>query len=126
MPHAIDDERMSGKHVMRDGQNLPPLLKLDPAKPPVKFIPHAEYPLVVYRHPNEPFFMVEHRNTKHELVEEELQPTEHEAKAVNSAEELDAALSDGWVREPYIPEAPPNPRAALYDAAKKRASRKSA
>jgi hypothetical protein len=124
MPFTVDEERMQGKPIVRNGQNLPPILSLDPAKPPVISIPHAEFPRVVYKHPNDAFFLVEHRNTKHEIVEEELVATEHESKLVHSEEELEAALADGWVKEPYLPEPIPDKRAALYSNAKGRARRK--
>lgn len=110
MPFAVDDEAMT------DRPGKAAIVSMDPAKPPVKQIPHAEYPRVVYRHPKEPFKVIVHRNTQHEIVEEERVPSEHLSKVVNDAKELAVALKDGWVKEPYIPQAPPDPNANLYAA----------
>lgn len=111
MPFAVDDDKLQGKE---EGK----LLTLDPAKPPVKAIPHQEYPRCVYKHPNEKFVTIEHRNTRHEVVEEEIVPAEHITKIVNDKAELDKALADGWVLEAYVPEAPPDRNAGLYDGRK--------
>lgn len=74
---------------------------------PVKQIPHMEFPRIVYMHPNEPLQTMEHRNDKFELVGTEVVPTEHLAKQVKNEDELIAALAEGWVKEPYIPQAAP-------------------
>jgi hypothetical protein len=87
---------------------------------PVKQIPHAEFPKVVYMHPNEPYQEVEHRNDRFEVVSTDLVPTEHLAKHVNSKAELEAALADGWVTEPYIAKAPPTKKDSLYTPKKKK------
>jgi hypothetical protein len=80
----------------------------------VKEIPFLEFPKVVYMHPNEPVRKILHRNLNHEIVEEELIPTEHMAKAVNDESELKAALESGWVERPYIPAAIEKPDDGLY------------
>lgn len=113
MPLTIDEDRMQGKPV--PGQDTSILLSLDPHKPPTKFIPHADFPRVVYKHPLEPFITIEHRNAKHELVLEEIVPAEHITLRVNDKAELKKAIDDGWVMEPFIPEAPPDRNAHLYD-----------
>lgn len=140
-PFAIDNEKMSPTSQTR-------VLSLDPAKPPTKPIPHMEFPRVVYKHPNEPFLVVEHRNTKHELVEEEIVPAEHLSKLVMCREHeieleqaakqvparevliiacrkceaaLKEALAESWVLKPYMPEAVPDKRAALYETTLKEA-----
>jgi hypothetical protein len=82
---------------------------------PVRQIPHLEFPRTVYKHPNRPTKTIEHRNDKFEVVGTEVVPTEHLTKSVGSAEELEESLADGWVKEPYIPKAPPNPDEKLYD-----------
>lgn len=110
MPFAIDEAKMQQGSTEQ-------ILSLDPAKPPVKSIPHQEFPRAVYKHPREPFLTVEHRNAKHELVEEELVPAEHLSKVVTESE-LAAALADGWVKEPYLPKAPPDRNAHVYDGNK--------
>ena len=107
MPFAIDEARMQPGSSER-------IVTLDPAKPPVKNIPHMEYPKCVYMHPQEPFTVIEHRNTRHEVVEEEIVPTEHLSKTVANADELAQALADGWQEKPYIPKAPADPKANIY------------
>lgn len=115
MPFTIDTERMkAGNPFMRDGQEVKPLLELRNNEPPVIPIPHMEYPRVVYLHPNEPFRTIEHRNDKFEVVGTERVPTEHLSKTVADKKELEAAMDEGWVTEPYIHKAPPNPNANLY------------
>lgn len=109
MPFEIDEAKM--KQGSADQ-----ILSLDPAKPPTRFIPHAEYPRVVYKHPREPFTVIEHRNAKHELVEEETVPAEHISKLVNDAKDLEKALAEGWVKEPYLPKVAPDRNAGLYDS----------
>jgi hypothetical protein len=81
---------------------------------PVKQIPHLEFPRVVYLHPNKPFWEKEHRNTNFEIVHIEKIPTEHESKLVNNQEELEQALAEGWVKEPYIAKPMPDPKAKIY------------
>lgn len=115
MPLAIDDELMKAtKPFMRDGQEIKPLFELKNNAPPVIPIPHMEFPRIVYMHPNEPFRIVEHRGANFEVVGTERVPTEHLTKKVENEAELKAALEDGWVKEPYVPTAPPNPDANLY------------
>jgi hypothetical protein len=113
MPFAIDEDRM-----VTDPTKVKPgvktLTSLDPADPPRKSIPHANFPMVVYKHPKEAFRKVEHRNTAHEIVEVEHVPSEHLNKLVRDSAELETALARGWVKEPYIAEAPPDPNAELY------------
>jgi hypothetical protein len=112
MPFAIDEEKFNAK----PGQGG--LTSLDPATPPTKQIPHLEYPRVVYKHPREPFRMIEHRNTLHEVVDVEKVPSEHLTQLVNTPEELEKALADGWVKEAYIAPPLPDPNARLYDSSK--------
>ena len=81
---------------------------------PVKQIPIIEYPKVVYLHPNEPTRKIVHRNLNHEIVEEELIPTEHLTKMVQNEAELKAALEEGWCERPYIPAVPEKPDSGLY------------
>jgi hypothetical protein len=115
MPFKVDEERMKTTlPVMRNGVEVQPLLQMDPLKPPVISIPHMEYPRVVYMHPNEPFRTVEHKNANFEVVGTEIVQTEHLSKKVENEDELKAALKEGWVKEPYIPKAPPDPNANLY------------
>jgi hypothetical protein len=109
MPQTIDEEKFEKQET------------LDMSKPqgtahgiPVKQIPHMEYPKCVYRHPVEPYREVLHRNTSHEVVERELVATEHKVHVCQNAEEHKKKLSEGWVAEPYIPQAPPDPTEALY------------
>jgi hypothetical protein len=113
-PLAVDEDKMRTME------------KMDLSKPqgfpggiPVKPIPHQDFPRVLYKHPNQPFRKIEHRNTQHEVVEVETVPTEHLTLKVESAEELEKALADGWVKDPYIPKPAPDPVAGLYS--KKRA-----
>lgn len=107
MPHAIDESKM------QQGSREQ-IITLDPAKPPTKFIPHADFPRVVYLHPVKPFVTIEHRNVRQELVNEEIVPTEHDTLVVNSEEELEKAITEGWVKDPYIPKAPKDPKAGIY------------
>ena len=111
-PFAIDDAKFKPS---ADGQQA---VSLDLAKPPVKPIPHMEFPMLVYKHPNEPFMTIEHRNTQQELVNTEVVPAEALCKSVANKAELDAAIEDGWVKEPYTQQAPPNPNAHLYGGKK--------
>lgn len=111
-PLAIDEAKM------QQGSNEQ-ILSLDPAKPPTKFIPHAEYPRALYKHPREPFRTIEHRNNKHELVDEEVVPNEHLVRVVADEAEMERALTEGWVKEAYIPETPPDPTASIYEEKRK-------
>lgn len=88
---------------------------------PVKQIPHLEFPRVIYRHPNEPYVEIKHKNDRHEIVSTEYVATEHQTKAVRNEAELKAALAQGWVKEPYIPETPPSDNDDLYGLKKKAA-----
>lgn len=113
MPFAIDEDRMvTDPTKAKPGTKV--LASLDPADPPRKSIPHANFPCVVYKHPKEPFRKVEHRNTAHEVVEVEHIAAEHLTKLVKDEAEMRLALKQGWVKEPYIAEAPPDPNAELY------------
>ena len=109
MPTTIDEERFSSQET------------LDLSKPqgtaqglPVKQIAHQEYPRCVYRHPVEPYREVLHRNVNHEVVERELVATEHLVHVCQHKDEFKRKLSEGWVAEPYIPQAPPDPTESLY------------
>lgn len=113
MPFAIDEDKMQSKPT--PGQDSQVLVALDPHHPPVKSIPHLEFPRAVYKHPLEPFTTIEHRNARHELVEEEIIPTEHLTRVVADEKELKAAVADGWELKPYVPKAPPDSKAHLYD-----------
>lgn len=86
---------------------------------PVKQIPHLEFPRVLYLHPNEPYVEIKHKNDRHEVVSTEFVATEHLTKTVNNDVELNAALAHGWVKEPYIPEAPRHENDDLYRPKKK-------
>ena len=111
MPLTIDEEKFEKQDTM------------DLSKPqgtphgiPVKQIPHLEYPRCVYRHPREPFRVVEHRNADHVVVHKETVATEHQVHVCQNAEEHKTKLSQGWVNEPYIPQAPPDATEELYRA----------
>ena len=113
MPLAIDEEALKKRET------------LDVSAPqgtahglPVKSIPHYEFPRVVYLHPSEPFMKIEHRNDRREIVQVETVATEHEAKTVGDADELEAALAEGYVLVPYLQKAPPDPRAKIYKTKK--------
>ena len=110
MPFAIDEDQMKGN----EEKQINKILSMDPAKPPVKQIPFMEYPRVVYKHPTQPYRVVEHRNTQHEVVQIEHIPSEHLTRVVADKKELEAALKDGWVKEPYIAKPPEDPNANLY------------
>lgn len=110
LPQAIDDTKFKDRLTFDVSQPTNPATGI-----PTKSIPHMEYPLIVYKHPKEPFKKVLHRNAQHEVVHEEIVPTEHLTKTVNDENELKAALSQGWGRKPYIPQAPPDPDAHLYE-----------
>lgn len=115
MPFTIDESKMQQGSAEQ-------ILNLDPAKPPVKFIPFAQFPQCVYKHPLAPFRKEEIRNNQQEVVKTELVANEHLSQVVADQAELDKALADGWVKNPFVPVTPPDPRAAIYEdkkAAKK-------
>lgn len=100
---------------------------------PVREIPHWEFPKVLYLHPTRPSREIEHRDSNFALVGTETIPTEHLSKAVSCdahkeggpatcgdcQKAIEAALADGWQRDPYIPEAPPKKDEDLYARGKK-------
>jgi hypothetical protein len=100
---------------------------------PVREIPFYAFPCVLYLHPLRPSQEIEHRNDRMELVHTEIVPTEHLTKTVSCEAHknggpkdcadcnkvLKAALEEGWVKEPYIPEAPPKKDEDLYGPRKK-------
>lgn len=95
---------------------------------PVVEIPHFEFPMVLYLHPLRPFREIEHRDANFEVVGTERIPTEHltrvicceahkgggPASCADCAKLLEAALAEGWTRQPYIPKAEPKKDADLY------------
>lgn len=123
MPHTIHEE------ALRDSQKV----ALDVTAPdyvatkgadghfrhqpgiPVRNIPILEFPRVVYKHPKEPYFRKEHRNKEHEIVDVEMLPAEALSRVVGDEAELKAALAEGYVKDPYIAPAPPDPNAHLYE-----------
>lgn len=100
---------------------------------PVRQIPHYSFPVVLYLWPNVPTRTVVHRNSAHEIVFEEEIPLEHKTKTIACPAHanggfsdcaecnklLDAALTDGWRREPYIGRPAPREDADLYGPVKK-------
>lgn len=100
---------------------------------PVREIPVYDFPRVLYLHPTQPTKTVLHRNDRHEVVHEEEIPLEHLAKTIcceahknggpkdcaGCNQLLEAALEDGWVKEPYIPKPAVDESAALYGPRKK-------
>ena len=126
MPFEIHEEALRKQlsvNVMRPQEQV-----ADPVPPnfsgtmsqglPVRLIPHREFPRVVYKHPNQPTRVIEHRNANFEVVGTEVVAAEHLTKLVQNEAELKAALKDGWVKEPYIPPALPDPNASLYETRK--------
>lgn len=107
MPFAIDEEKFKDRLSLDMSQPHNPATGI-----PVKQIPILEYPRLVYKHPSEPFKTVLHRNAKHEIVHEEIVPTEHIYKRIENQKELAIALKEGWVEKPYI--APPLPDADAH------------
>ena len=95
---------------------------------PVREIPIYAFPCVLYKHPTRPFREIEHKNQNFETVGVETIATEHLCRAVSCdahkngglascldcQKALEAALADGWRKDPYIPEAPAKPDADLY------------
>lgn len=109
MPQTVDFEKM--KTQMTFDVSAP---TNSPTGIPMKQIPVIEFPRVVYKHPTEPFRTVIHRNAKHEVVQEEIVPSEHLTMTVLDADALKAATKAGWVTKPYLPQTPPDPDANLY------------
>ena len=110
MPQTIDEEKFADQET------------LDMSKPqgtaqgiPVKQIAHAEYPRCVYKHPVKPYREVLHRNVRHEVVDRELVPTEHLVHICQNDAEFKAKVKDGWRKEPYIMQAPPDPAMDDYN-----------
>lgn len=126
MPFAIHEEAVKKQlnwNVSRPQEAVPLELPSNFAGTPggglpVKQIPHMEFPRVVYMHPNEPLQEIKHRNDKFELVGTEVVPTEHLTKVVNNEAELNVAMEEGWVKEPYVPKAAPK-SPGLYGPKKK-------
>lgn len=102
---------------------------------PVREIPTYEFPLVLYLWPNQPTRTVVHRNDRHEVIHEEEVALEALTRIVGCelahkrgcAKEcadcnkaLEAALAEGWQREPYIPKPPVDETPALYGPRKKK------
>ena len=110
MPFTVDEVQLNDKkrYDVSAAPNSPSGL-------PMKQIPHLEFPRVVYRHPTEPYKIIIHRNAQHEIVQEERVPAEHLTRSIADAKELAQALKDGWVKEPYVIPAMPDPNANLYD-----------
>jgi len=141
MPFAVNEKAMKKQteiHIMRPQEVVPDNLPDNWTGSvgrglPVSQIPHYEFPRVVYKHPRRPHREVVHRNAQHEVVEIERIPTNHISKLVGCtahltpdgpvwAEQckacekaLEAALAEGWVTKPYIPEPLPVADADLYD-----------
>jgi hypothetical protein len=74
MPFEIDQEALDS----------PSLKILDINKPPVKSIPYEAYPKMVYLHPKD-------------------KSKEHRGKVVRDADELEAAVAQGYKLKPHIP-----------------------
>ena len=79
------------EEVMKD------LKILDINKPPVKDIPYMPFPKVVYMHPKD-------------------KSQYHRAKKVHDEKELQAALKQGWRKEPHIPVSSTEPELADFEA----------
>lgn len=107
---TIDNERMMTQTTldMSKPANSPQGL-------PVTQIALAEFPRVVYKHPAQPWKKVEHRNAQREVVQVETVATEALACTVRNKDEMAQKLKEGWVTEPYVQRAPPDPDAALYE-----------
>lgn len=110
MPSTIDEEKFASQKT------------LDLSKPqgtaqglPVKHIAHQEYPRCAYRHPVVPYREELHRNAQHEIVHRELVATEHKVHVCHTKAEFEQKLKEGYVAEPYIPQAPPDPTEHLYE-----------
>jgi hypothetical protein len=143
MPFTIHEEAAKKQFflsISRPQEQVPDVLPQDwKGTPnqglPVKQIPHFEYPRVVYKHPLRPFREIEHRNDNFELVGTEKVPTEHLTQAIaceahiksggpkdctDCKKLLESALAEGWLLQPYIPEAPAKPDADLYASVSKK------
>ena len=59
---------------------------LDINNPPTRSIPHEAFPKALYLHPKD-------------------KTREHRTKIVQTAEEMDEALAQGWKTKPHMPEA---------------------
>jgi hypothetical protein len=77
MPYEIDQEALDS----------PNLKILDINKPPVKSVAYQPFPKMVYLHPKD-------------------KSKEHRGKVVQDADELEAALAQGYKLKPHIPVAP--------------------
>jgi hypothetical protein len=77
MPYEIDQEALDS----------PNLKILDINKPPVKSVAYQSFPKMVYLHPKD-------------------KSKEHRGKVVQDADELEAALAQGYKLKPHVPVAP--------------------
>jgi hypothetical protein len=77
MPYEIDQEAVDS----------PNLKILDINKPPVKSVAYQSFPKMVYLHPKD-------------------KSKEHRGKVVQDADELEAALAQGYKLKPHVPVAP--------------------
>jgi hypothetical protein len=77
MPYEIDQEALDS----------PNLKILDINKPPVKSVTYQPFPKMVYLHPKD-------------------KSKEHRGKVVQDADELEAALAQGYKLKPHVPVAP--------------------
>ena len=73
MPFVIDQGKLDS----------PEMKMLDIGKPPLKYIQHEEFPKMLFLHPKD-------------------KAKEHLTKIVNSIEERDEALAQGWRVTPHI------------------------
>lgn len=78
MAFAIDEEKL----------NSPDMKIMDINKPPMKIIPHEKFPKMVFLHPKD--------KTK-----------EHATKIVQTDDELQNVMKQGWKLKPHVPVAPP-------------------
>ena len=81
---------------------------------PTQGVPHEGG--FLFDEESRPYKIIEHRNTQHELVQTERVPSEHLTRIVADEKELAKALKEGWVKEPYIAAALPDPNASLYES----------
>lgn len=70
-----------------DEEAIAKATSMDLSKPPVKEIGYLEYPRMVYKHPKD-------------------KTQEHRTHIVNSKAEFEAAMDQGYLKSPHIPEAP--------------------
>jgi hypothetical protein len=143
MPHAIHEAALKKQmhyNSSRPQEAVPEVLPENwtgtPQQGlPVLQIPHFEFPLCLYMHPLVPARKVIHRNDRQEVVHEELVPLEHLTKVVGCEAHiksggprdcpdcnasLEAALAEGWVKEPYIPKPAADENLGLYGPRKKK------